>query len=428
MCVLAAQAVRWLSGAAAGLAGGSAGLGHPAARSTARVGAHEAPFGIDSGAGDSLRCVTAGAGEEEEEEEEMGNSLGCVKEPKEKAVGKAPLSPKKRVRFKRRRRGKRRAMPEAAPQQEAPALEVREDEDVLKSKAAPREGGEEPAGGGDPKAAALHPGLLVQVKERFQGEVQKVLLVPEPRQPGADAAGDEGTTVIARLLDNPAEEGCERAVSRLVELQRSGAGSRRAVLLPLRPNGHPGGLLSPTGAEEPAKSKELGASSTLDAWGKGGSSDPGSSTVWTCSSAAEPGTVSELSTPSPMVDQPEKPSTGRTSGLPSSQAGEGDGHGPPASRSPSSFSGGAAQSSSGYGSDPATRTGAGGTTASPSEGGHRLGGGQARRESSGPAGGMVSVCVCPQPPLALGWGELGQWSPDAGGSWGRSSWQGASSC
>ncbi|XP_061336262.1 microtubule-actin cross-linking factor 1 isoform X11 [Pezoporus flaviventris] len=394
MCVLAAQAVRWLSGAAAGLAGGSAGHGHPAARSTAPVGAHEAPFGIDSGAGDSLRCGTAGAGEEEEEEEEeMGNSLGCVKEPKEKTVGKAPLSPKKRVRFKRRRRGKRRAMPEAAPQQEAPALEVREDEDVLKSKAAPREGGEEPAGRGDPKAAALHPGLLVQVKERFQGEVQKVLLVPEPRQPGADPAGDEGTTVIARLLDNPAEEGCERAVSRLVELQRSGAGSRRAVLLPLRPNGYPGGLLSPTGAEEPAKSKELGASSALDAWGKGGSKDPGSSTVWTCSSAAEPGTLSELSTPSPMVDQAENPSTGRTSGLPSSQAGEGDGHGPPASRSTSSFSGRsgcAARSSSGYGSDPATRAGAGGTAAPPSEGGHRLGGDQAWRGSSGPAGGMIS--------------------------------------
>ncbi|XP_062486944.1 microtubule-actin cross-linking factor 1 isoform X7 [Pezoporus occidentalis] len=394
MCVLAAQAVRWLSGAAAGLAGGSAGHGHPAARSTARVGAHEAPFGIDSGAGDSLRCGTAGAGEEEEEEEEeMGNSLGCVKEPKEKAVGKAPLSPKKRVRFKRRRRGKRRAMPEAAPQQEAPALEVREDEDVLKSKAAPREGGEEPAGCGDPKAATLHPGLLVQVKERFQGEVQKVLLVPEPRQPGADAAGDEGTTVIARLLDNPAEEGCERAVSRLVELQRSGAGSRRAVLLPLRPNGYPGGLLSPTGAEEPAKSMELGACSILDAWGKGGSKDPGSSTVWTCSSAAEPGTLSELSAPSPMVDQAENPSTGRTSGLPSSQAGEGDGHGLLASRSTSSFSGlsgCAARSSSGYGSDPATRAGAGGTTAPPSEGGHRLGGGQAWRGSSGPAGGMIS--------------------------------------
>uniref|UniRef100_A0A8C5JGZ6 Microtubule actin crosslinking factor 1 n=1 Tax=Junco hyemalis TaxID=40217 RepID=A0A8C5JGZ6_JUNHY len=83
----------------------------------------------------------------------MGNSLGCVKEQKEKAAGrKAPLSPKKRVRFKRRRRGKRRAMPEAAPQEEPPPLEVAEDEDeALKAKASPRqEGGEEePSGSRD---------------------------------------------------------------------------------------------------------------------------------------------------------------------------------------------------------------------------------------------------------------------------------------
>ncbi|XP_052666671.1 microtubule-actin cross-linking factor 1 isoform X23 [Harpia harpyja] len=339
----------------------------------------------------------------------MGNSLGCVKEPKEKAVGKPPLSPKKRVRFKRRRRGKRRAMPEAAPQEEPPALEVAEDEEATKSKAAPRqEGGEEPAGtrhhGGDPNPAALHPGLIVQVKERFQGEVQKARLVLEPQRPGAAGASpEEGTTVIARLLENPAEKDCEKAVSRLVELQRSGAGSRRAVLLPLRGgiDGRVDGLLSPASTvsgEEPAKSRESGTGSALDAWGKGGSHNPSSSAAWTCSSAAEPGTVSELSTPSPMVDQLENPSVGRTSGLPLFRAGEGDGHGLPASRSLSSFSGrsgGVARSSSGYGSDPARQpakgAGAGGTTASPSEGGRGLAAeGQAWRGSSGKAGGMIS--------------------------------------
>ncbi|XP_042649663.1 microtubule-actin cross-linking factor 1 isoform X2 [Tyto alba] len=338
----------------------------------------------------------------------MGNSLGCVKEPKEKAVGKAPLSPKKRVRFKRRRRGKRKAMPEAAPQEEPPALEVAEDEEGLKSRAAPRqEGGEEPAGswhrGGDPNPSALPPGFIVQVKERFQGEVQKARLVLEPRRRGAAGASpEEGTTVIARLLENPAEKDCEKAVSRLVELQRSGTGSRRAVLLPLHggTDGRAGGLLSPVSTvagEEPAKSREPEAGSALDAWGKGGS-NPGSSAAWTCFSSAEPGTVSELSTPSPMVDQLENPGVGRTSGLPSSRAGEGDGHGLPASRSPSTFSGrsgGAARSSSGYGSDPARRpakgAGAGGTTASPSEGGRRLTvEGRAWRGSSGTAGGMIS--------------------------------------
>ncbi|KAM6371025.1 LOW QUALITY PROTEIN: uncharacterized protein J5M81_013292 [Pluvialis apricaria] len=353
----------------------------------------------------------------------MGNSLGCVKEPKEKAVGKAPLSPKKRVRFKRRRRGKRRAMPEAVPQEEPPAPEVAEDEEALKSKAAPRqEGGEEPAGrwhgGGDLNPVSLHPGLIVQVKERFQGEVQKARLVLEPRRPGAAGASlEEGTTVIARLLENPAEKDCEKAVSRLVELQRSGAGSRRAVLLPLAggTDGRVEGLLSPASTvsgEEPAKSREPRNRSALDASGRGGSNDPSSSTAWTCSSTAEPGTVSELSTPSPMVDQLENPSVGRTSGLPSSRAGEGDGHGLSVSRSPSSFSGrsgGAARSSSGYGSDPARRpargAGASVTTVSPSEGGRRLAAeGWARRGSSGTAGGMpceerrVELVPHPAPP------------------------------
>ncbi|XP_066060589.1 microtubule-actin cross-linking factor 1-like isoform X7 [Chamaea fasciata] len=334
----------------------------------------------------------------------MGNSLGCVKEQKEKAVGKAPLSPKKRVRFKRRRRGKRRAMPEAAPQEEPPALEVAEDEEAPKSKAAPRqEGGEEPSGsrprGGDPDPAALQPGFIVQVKERFQGEVQKARLVLEPQRPGvAGASREEGTTVIARLLENPAEKDCEKAVSRLVELQRSG--SCRAVLLPLRTGSDgraaAGGLLSPASAAsggEAAPSREPEAASALDAWGKGGGSDdPSSSAAWTCSSAAEPGTVSELSTPSPMVDQLENASAGRSSGLPSSRAGEGDGQGLPASRSPSSLSGSAARSSSGYGSDrPAKGTGAGGTTVSPSDGGLRLAvEGRACRGSSGTAGAMIS--------------------------------------
>lgn len=355
-----------------------------------------------------LKRVPAGT------EEEMGSSLGCVKEQKEKAVGKAPLSPKKRVRFKRRRRGKRRAMPAAAPQEEPPVLEVTEDEEAAKWKAAPqKEGGQEPPGSrhgaGDPKPASLQPGLIVQVKERFQGEVQKARLVLEPAAVGLSR--EEGTTVIARLLENPAEKGCEKAVSRLVELQRSGAGNRRAVLLPLRggdADGHAGGVVAPVSTrpgEEPAKSREPVAGSARGAWGRGGSDNPSSSAAWTCSSSAEPGTVSELSTPSPMVDQLENPSMGTSSVLPSSR----DGQGLPGSRSPSSFSGGAARSSSGYGSDPARRSakgaGAGGTVTPRGDSGRRLAAeGRARSGSSGTAEGMVSVCMCPRPAFGTGRG------------------------
>lgn len=412
---------------AAGLAGGDSDKGQSAERGAPAARSDEARLGIYSGAGDSLSCVPAGS-----EREEMGNSLGCVKEQKEKAVGKAPLSPKKRVRFKRRRRGKRRAMPEAAPQEEPPALEVPEDEEAPKSKAAPgQEGGEEPLGSvGDPEPAALHPGIIVQVKERFQGEVQKARLVLEPQRPGvAGAAREEGTTVIARLLENPAEKDCEKAVSRLVELQRSG--SCRAVLLPLRTgtDGRAGGLLSVSG-QQAAPSRQPEAGRALGAWGKGGSDDPNSSAAWTCSSAAEPGTVSELSTPSPMVDQLENTGVGTSSGLPSCRAGEGDAHAAPASRSPSSFSGSAARSSSGYGSDrPAKGTGAGGTTVSPSDGGLRLAvEGRAWRGSSGTAGAMVSVCVCPRRLSGAGWGGLAQWIPNPGGSWAWSFRQGANLC
>ncbi|XP_035201680.1 microtubule-actin cross-linking factor 1 isoform X6 [Oxyura jamaicensis] len=336
----------------------------------------------------------------------MGNSLGCVKEPKEKAAGKAPLPPKKRVRFKRRRRGKKRAVPAVAAEEDQPAMDVAEDDEALKLEAAPRqEGGEDPAG--SRHRGALLPGVgpglgcIVQVKERFQGEVQKAHLVLEPRRRGAEVAGDspeEGTTVIARLLENPAEQGCEKAVSCLVQLQRSGTGSSRAVLLPLRQGtdglwSHTEGLLSPANSMsggEPAESQELGASGTPGTWGRGDSGEQSWSAAWTCTSAAEPGTISELSTPSPMVDQLENPSVGKALGLPLYQAGQGDGHRLPASRSESSF-GGTARCSSGYGSDPAKSAGAGGTLASPPEGRHMPAAqGRAQMGSSRTDRGMIS--------------------------------------
>ncbi|XP_072211796.1 microtubule-actin cross-linking factor 1 isoform X4 [Excalfactoria chinensis] len=320
----------------------------------------------------------------------MGNSLGCIKEPKEKAAGMAPLPPKKRVRFKRRRRGKKRAVPAVAPQEELPAAAVPGVDEDPKLEAAPQH--QELDGsrstGGDPD-----PGRIVQVKERFQGELQKAQLVPEPR--GAQTAGDspeEGTTVIARLLENPAEQGCERAISRLVRLQRSGTGSSRAVLLPLPHSHHglwkhrsEGSPASPACGEQPVRSWEPADSSTMGMWGRGGSGEPSSSAAWT--STAEPGTVSELSTPSPMVEQMENPGVGRSLVLPSPGAGQGNAHGLPVSHSGSL--GGTTCCSSGYSSEWAGSTGAAGTAASPAEGA-RSAQRRALLGSSRPAGGTIS--------------------------------------
>nr|XP_048681722.1 microtubule-actin cross-linking factor 1 isoform X18 [Caretta caretta] len=332
----------------------------------------------------------------------MGNSLGCVKEPKEQAAGpgKAPLSPQKRVRFKRKRRGKKRTVPEANPkEQPLPGVEIAEDDEALeKFKVQPQqEGGEEisktlhqgtsqpldPNPSSSPEA--LPQGLLVQVKERFQGEVRKAQLVVEHWPSGSGGrrgSPEEGTTVIARLLDNPVEKNCEKAVSRLVEFQRTGAGSSRAVLLPLQretavkdykrrdedqlvsrchavSREEPGGRRGP---EKPTALVEAGGSPEV--WDAEEGNESISSATWTGSWFVEPGTISELSTPSPMVDQVENQGFEKPQRLslsrekPALKGGEGTWIQPgtklSASQSDSSFSGpttSTAQRSSGYGSD-----------------------------------------------------------------------------
>ncbi|XP_074790600.1 microtubule-actin cross-linking factor 1 isoform X8 [Natator depressus] len=332
----------------------------------------------------------------------MGNSLGCVKEPKEQAAGpgKAPLSPQKRVRFKRKRRGKKRTVPEANPkEQPLPGVEIAEDDEALeKFKVQPQqEGGEEIAktlnqGTSQPldpnpssSPEALPQGLLVQVKERFQGEVRKAQLVVEHWPSGSGGrrgSPEEGTTVIARLLDNPAEKNCEKAVSRLVEFQRTGAASSRAVLLPLQRETavkdykrrdedqlvsrcHAVSREEPAGGcgpEKPAALVEAGGSPEV--WDAEEGNESISSATWTGSWFVEPGTISELSTPSPMVDQVENQGFEKPQRLslsrekPALKEGVGTWIQPgtklSASQSDSSFSGpttSTAQRSSGYGSD-----------------------------------------------------------------------------
>ncbi|XDA71664.1 hypothetical protein R6Z07F_000156 [Ovis aries] len=182
----------------------------------------------------------------------MGNSLGCVKEPKDSIAvpEKAPISPKKRVRFKRKWKGKKTPTP-AAPREEEPlqgtgALE--ETGTLTKLTVSLQKG--EGVGGAEPPPPAnvLLPrdsapssglgaqGMIVQVKERFQGEIQTAQLLLENESSVAGGVWDsleEGTTVIAHLLDNPAERNCEKSVSQLVEFPRTASCSSRAVLLPL---------------------------------------------------------------------------------------------------------------------------------------------------------------------------------------------------
>ena len=125
----------------------------------------------------------------------MGNSLGCVKEPKDSIAvpEKAPISPKKRVRFKRKWKGKKTPTP-AAPCEEEPlqgtgALE--ETGTLTKLTVSLQKG--EGVGGAEPppppnvllprdlapSAGVGAQGMIVQVKERFQGEIQTAQLLLE---------------------------------------------------------------------------------------------------------------------------------------------------------------------------------------------------------------------------------------------------------
>ncbi|KAF7464926.1 Hypothetical predicted protein [Marmota monax] len=182
----------------------------------------------------------------------MGNSLGCVKGPKESIAvpEKAPVSPKKRVRFKRKWRGKKITTPEASHEEEP--LEgtgvIKETETLTKLTASL--GKEDRVGGVEclpsdillredsaPNSQVGDQGMIVQVKERFQGEIQTAHLLLENESSVARGVWDsleEGMTVIAHLLDNPAERNCEKSVSQLVEFPRTASCSSRAVLLPLQ--------------------------------------------------------------------------------------------------------------------------------------------------------------------------------------------------
>lgn len=182
----------------------------------------------------------------------MGNSLGCVKEPKESIAvpEKAPISPKKRVRFKRKWRGKKTPTPESSHREEAlEGTGVIEETEILTKLTASLPEALGVGGAGHPPSDILLPGdsapnsgvgdqgMIVQVKERFQAEIQTAHLLLENESSvvgGAWESLEKGMTVIAHLLDNPAERNCEKSVSQLVEFPRTASCSSRAVLLPLQ--------------------------------------------------------------------------------------------------------------------------------------------------------------------------------------------------
>lgn len=181
----------------------------------------------------------------------MGNSLGCVKEPKDSVAvpEKAPISPKKRVRFKRKWRGKKTPTPEVSPEEEPVegAGVIEETEAPTKLTVSLRKEGvggvEHPPrdifvpGDSASNSQVGDQGMVVQVKGRFQGEIQTAHLLLGNESSLAGGVWDspeEGMTVIAHLLDNPAERNCEKSVSQLVEFPRTASCSSRAVLLPLQ--------------------------------------------------------------------------------------------------------------------------------------------------------------------------------------------------
>lgn len=241
----------------------------------------------------------------------MGNSLGCVKEPKDSIAvpEKAPISPKKRVRFKRKWKGKKTPTP-AAPCEEEPvqgtgALEETGTLTKLTVSLQKGEGvgGAEPPpppdvllpGDSAPSSGVEAQGMIVQVKERFQGEIQTAQLLLENESSVAGGVWDsleEGTTVIAHLLDNPAERNCEKSASQLVEFPRAASCSSRAVLLPLHRGAAVGRGAAP-GAGRPTDTDSLSAGRSVGGGTKGISSAP----------QTGPWTV-EYSAPSSLPDQP----------------------------------------------------------------------------------------------------------------------------
>nr|XP_060640068.1 microtubule-actin cross-linking factor 1 isoform X12 [Anolis sagrei ordinatus] len=328
----------------------------------------------------------------------MGSTLGCVKEPKESGGGgeptKAPFSPKrkkKKGRFRRRRKGKKGTSPERAdPAPEGPyeavtgegeELQQQDDEEREAERnlpAAPLEvEGKDLAkrlhqNGATKEPDGTEEGRLVQVRERFQGELERAHFVTgKPSCPSSSSkAGsprdpvEEGTTVIARLRDNPAELNREKVTSQVVAHQRWG--SSLAILVPWPKEASVQGEKEKEEEEKEEDSvvvvcrswdqpkPEVPLTVVEEAWN---AEDVSESISWGASwSTADKGTISELSTPSPLADQAGSQEGSKPQRKPAGQEPPSATWAKmPASQSKSSFSDSMSSTfwcSSGYGSDP----------------------------------------------------------------------------
>ncbi|XP_075709192.1 microtubule-actin cross-linking factor 1-like isoform X5 [Rhinoderma darwinii] len=150
---------------------------------------------------------------------DMGNSVSCVRKPKEKRPEKEkePKSGKKKRHFRRKKKNEGEK-PEQMDQKNG---EREEAKDVSNNTCASIE--EPDSTGSIPKEE----GRVLQVRETFHGMVHRAqLLNPTTTQESPPL----GTTVIARIVDNPAEKK-QRSFSTMAAFDR--AVNSQAILLPI---------------------------------------------------------------------------------------------------------------------------------------------------------------------------------------------------
>ncbi|KAM4794892.1 uncharacterized protein WCC33_000034 [Rhinophrynus dorsalis] len=152
--------------------------------------------------------------------EDMGNSVGCVRKPKEPGPGKGkdPHSVKKRRRFRRKKKGHSREEQDQGGSQKEMRVETEDIFNICTVGEAVK----------SPSGSLVEEGRVLQVREMLQGEVKRAILLDPMPVRGSPPAG---TTVIARILDNPADRQ-QGTFGTVVDFDR--AGKSRAILLPLK--------------------------------------------------------------------------------------------------------------------------------------------------------------------------------------------------